>query len=487
MHEREAEMNLFRKRSTSRKDHGTPLPSKYQKLRPQDTQTCDGETESEPSHSEQRPLSLTPPKLHKRYSRLNSTSSLFPSSVCSDGSVPNEIDAETGIDKRWLETVITINRMSPMPEEPQAIKARQTVEKDIETSSDEESTSTFSDLEDLDDADPEMKEYAGLLTPKLSPPRWNRSTSNIFPRTISSSSLSHLEDMNLHSHPITTDTKDESITINTYKLANSSGFGLLEASFVMNARRRSIDRSPSPILNPSKMNNLNRIDDFDSNQFSKSILSTTNQHHPHLVRSPWLSSFMNSQDDHLHVISHYAKCEGWYIGMYIVLLIVDFLLFIVEIGFETFLVHFIPELFVWIRYLCFSSTDWMNGMVAFCKEMLALNDWTQRESWKTRARRLYEQSAQRHKFFLVEDDEEDENFDQSMRMRRSKRRIIGRKHSENMISTEIGTCLICLSSKKEMALRECGHIVSCQQCIKTLKKCPVCRTTIVSQPLRLFT
>ena len=41
-----------------------------------------------------------------------------------------------------------------------------------------------------------------------------------------------------------------------YLLANSSGFGLLEASFVMNARRKSMDRSPSPILNPSRRNRI---------------------------------------------------------------------------------------------------------------------------------------------------------------------------------------------------------------------------------------
>lgn len=46
-------------------------------------------------------------------------------------------------------------------------------------------------------------------------------------------------------------------------------------------------------------------------------------------------------------------------------------------------------------------------------------------------------------------------------------------------------CKICLDSEANCAFIECGHIVSCINCAKSLTLCPVCRA-VIKRTLRVY-
>lgn len=39
-------------------------------------------------------------------------------------------------------------------------------------------------------------------------------------------------------------------------------------------------------------------------------------------------------------------------------------------------------------------------------------------------------------------------------------------------------CAICLCNKKSMVFYPCGHYYCCEECVKSLKSCPICRASI---------
>lgn len=51
-------------------------------------------------------------------------------------------------------------------------------------------------------------------------------------------------------------------------------------------------------------------------------------------------------------------------------------------------------------------------------------------------------------------------------------------------------CVICLTNKRTHAVLECGHVSMCVVCAKqqydTNKECPICRTEMECQPIKLF-
>lgn len=45
-------------------------------------------------------------------------------------------------------------------------------------------------------------------------------------------------------------------------------------------------------------------------------------------------------------------------------------------------------------------------------------------------------------------------------------------------------CMVCLDRRPTVALRSCGHVF-CGTCVIRIRRCPVCRTTVIGR-LRLF-
>ena len=48
----------------------------------------------------------------------------------------------------------------------------------------------------------------------------------------------------------------------------------------------------------------------------------------------------------------------------------------------------------------------------------------------------------------------------------------------NLIDTNDGTCVICLTSEAHLFMKECKHLISCSECefiLRLQKKCPLCR------------
>ena len=61
------------------------------------------------------------------------------------------------------------------------------------------------------------------------------------------------------------------------------------------------------------------------------------------------------------------------------------------------------------------------------------------------------------------------------------------KQKTEKVETElIGNCVFCLDKPLTHAVRPCGHLIACTDCVKKLpKECPICRRTI-SDTLRIF-
>jgi C3HC4-type zinc finger (RING finger) protein len=47
--------------------------------------------------------------------------------------------------------------------------------------------------------------------------------------------------------------------------------------------------------------------------------------------------------------------------------------------------------------------------------------------------------------------------------------------------TEMDECIVCLVSPKKFILVPCGHYSLCDECVRALNKCPLCRASIASK------
>lgn len=41
-------------------------------------------------------------------------------------------------------------------------------------------------------------------------------------------------------------------------------------------------------------------------------------------------------------------------------------------------------------------------------------------------------------------------------------------------------CVVCMYDKKEMVFSPCGHFITCEDCSKTCKKCPICMVVVAN-------
>ena len=60
--------------------------------------------------------------------------------------------------------------------------------------------------------------------------------------------------------------------------------------------------------------------------------------------------------------------------------------------------------------------------------------------------------------------------------------LLQKKKQEEAAAAEVDTCCICLDGKKSVVLLPCRHLCLCEKCNSpSLKKCPICRSTIESR------
>ena len=64
------------------------------------------------------------------------------------------------------------------------------------------------------------------------------------------------------------------------------------------------------------------------------------------------------------------------------------------------------------------------------------------------------------------------------------------KETENMVlkkekKNEENICVICMTIDREGVFVECGHMVCCMACSKTVKICPICRKNII-KTIKIF-
>lgn len=59
-------------------------------------------------------------------------------------------------------------------------------------------------------------------------------------------------------------------------------------------------------------------------------------------------------------------------------------------------------------------------------------------------------------------------------------RIKGEQKNKNYKPSGNNLCLVCSTEEKTMMIRKCNHIVTCKDCLSTIKECPVCRSKIES-------
>jgi len=64
---------------------------------------------------------------------------------------------------------------------------------------------------------------------------------------------------------------------------------------------------------------------------------------------------------------------------------------------------------------------------------------------------------------------------------------------DEVASNDVATCVICLQRKKQLASKECGHLLFCFSCAREMItkygtdiKCPLCMRPIVCKMLRVF-
>ena len=62
----------------------------------------------------------------------------------------------------------------------------------------------------------------------------------------------------------------------------------------------------------------------------------------------------------------------------------------------------------------------------------------------------------------------------------------GQASAEPVKTESDNKCVICLDKPLTIAVRPCGHMISCLECVKKLSpKCPICRSTI-SDTLKIY-